>query len=118
MKTHGKAKKKNSISIPEGIYGKIEEIAAENHETPEEMLIHMLTAQITRALQSDCFYPGQKFYIDHENFIIARLFQTDLPRLQTWLQNKDRLELLTASKTELIILNQTKLNQTRKEEAQ
>jgi len=98
---------KKLILIPETLFNQISDIAKEYDEPVEEMTEDLLNAQVTKALQEKetIFYPGLKWNVEPESLVQARMLESDIKRLQKWMQTHDALELFRGGKNELVIIN-------------
>ena len=108
---------KKIILVPEELYNQIVDIAAEYSEAVEDMAEQLLNSQVTKYLseKATMFYPGTKYTDDPKTMIQARMLESDVTRLQTWLQAKDSLDFLGCGKSELVIINKSMQKQTSEE---
>jgi hypothetical protein len=97
-----------TIGISEELYNRIADIAAKHDETTDAMAGYMLNSQVEKVLKEAVFYPGTKFFVDPKAVIQAKMFASDVVRLQKWQQQPDaRIEFLGGANDELIIINRT-----------
>ena len=107
--------KTKTIPIGEDVYKLLEEVATKRKTTPNELANQLLDKEINRKFYK--FFNGTKWYIPKNTFIVSALPHEQWSKLRKWLDKGDFVSINTMSGSEVLFLNDTKLDKHRAKKA-